>query len=112
MAEDPAYLDSFEEPEPTPIGADEYREATGESLERTLDLGTWQDTPDFQQIYDRLSAEVAEAVAQERRTQNVVREIIFPKLASQPGAPEAAGVYQATAAQIEQKHRGILLNGK
>jgi len=48
MAEDPAYLDSFEErAEPTPVGADEYREATGESLERTLDLETWQDTPDF-----------------------------------------------------------------
>lgn len=113
MAEDPAYLDSLEESaDPTPVRADDYREATGESLERTLDLETWQDTPDFQQIYDRMSEEVAEAVLQEKMTRNVVREVIFPKLASQPGAPESAGVYQATPAQIEQKHRGILLNGK
>jgi len=113
MAEDPAYSELFDdEPRATPVAADEYREATGETLERTLDLATWQDTPDFQQIYDRMSAEVAEAVEQEKRARNVVRDVIFPKLGSQPGAPESAGVYQATPAQIEQKHRGVLLNGK
>jgi hypothetical protein len=95
-----------------PVAPDEFKEAYGEPLARTLDLTTWQDAPDFKAIYERMSSEVAEAVEQERRTRNVVREKFFPQLSKQLGAPEAAGVYQATPAQIEQKHRGILLNGK
>jgi hypothetical protein len=95
-----------------PVAPDEFEDAYGESLAQTLDLTTWQDTPNFQQMYERMTAEVAEAIEQERRTRNFVRERIFPQLAEQPGAPDKAGVYQAMPSQIEQKHRGILLNGK
>jgi hypothetical protein len=97
---------------PTPVAPDEFREHYGEPLGRTLDLDTWQDTPDFQQMYDRMTAEVAEAIEQEHRARNFVRDELFPRLPSQVGAPESAGVYQALPPQIEQKHRGILLNGK
>ena len=44
------------------VAADEFEDAYGEPLKRTLDLNTWQDAPDFQQMYERMSAEVAEAV--------------------------------------------------
>lgn len=97
---------------PSPVAPDEFKEHYGEPLERTLDLDTWQDTPDFQQMYDRMTAEVAEAIEQEHRARNFVRDELFPRLPAQVGAPASAGVYQALPAQLEQKHRGILLNGK
>jgi len=60
-----------------------------------------------------MSDEVAEAVAQEKRTRNVVRDGDLPeaRLAARP-LPSRQVSYQATPVQIEQKHRGILLNGK
>jgi hypothetical protein len=104
--------DEAQQAESRPVAPDEFKEAYGESLARTLDLTTWQDAPDFKAIYERMSAEVEEAVEQEQRTRAVIREKFFPQLARQANAPSDAGVYQATPAQIEQKHRGILLNGK
>jgi hypothetical protein len=95
-----------------PVTPDEFEDAYGEPLKRTLDLDTWQDAPDFQRMYERMSAEVAEAIEQEGRTRNFVREEVFPRLPAQIAAPESAGVYQAMPPQIEQKHRGVLLNGK
>jgi hypothetical protein len=97
---------------PPPVAPDEFEGAYGEPLRRTLDLDTWQDAPDFQQMYERMSAEVADAIEQEHRTRNFVRDEIFPRLPTQTGAPDSAGVYQAVPRQIEQKHRGVLLNGK
>jgi hypothetical protein len=112
MTEQPDIVPEPELPEDAPVTPDEFEDAYGEPLNRTLDLDTWQDAPDFQQIYERMSSEVAEALQQERLTRNFVRDELFPRIPDQPGAPDTAGVYQATPTQVEQKHRGILLNGK
>lgn len=95
--------------EQEPVGADEFEASFGEPLSATLDLSTWQDQPDHSAIYERLTAEVAEAVERERRVDDFVRRRVFAAL-RRNGTPEA-GVYQATVADLETAHRAVLFNG-
>src|SRR5450756_97923 len=62
------------------VGDDDFKAATGESIERTLDLSTWHAGVDLGALYQRLEAEVGPALEQERRVQNVVRSDVFPLL--------------------------------
>jgi len=93
------------------ITSDEYEEAHGETLARTLDLDTWQRGGDLDQVYARLEREVAEAVTKEGEHQQRVREIIFPLLRTRPGAPPGAGVYRCSLDRLEDVHRKVLFNG-
>jgi hypothetical protein len=94
------------------IADDDFKEATGESIERTLDLTTWQAGVDLGALYQRLEAEVGPALEQERRVQGVVRSEIFPLLRQAPDAPTEAGVHQAKAADLEDVHRKVLFSGQ
>jgi hypothetical protein len=94
------------------VADDVYKAATGESIERTLDLTTWQTGVDLGALYQRLEAEVGPALEQERRVQNVVRSEIFPLLRQAPDAPTEAGVHQAKAADLEDVHRKVLFSGQ
>ena len=94
------------------VANDDYKAATGESIERTLDLTTWQTGVDLGALYQRLEAEVGPALEQERRVQNVVRSEIFPLLRQAPDAPTEAGVHQAKAADLEDVHRKVLFSGQ
>ncbi len=94
------------------IADDDFKEATGESIERTLDLTTWQGGVDLGALYQRLEAEVGPALEQERRVQGVVRSEIFPLLRQAPDAPTEAGVHQAKAADLEEVHRKVLFSGQ
>lgn len=99
------------------VGADEYKKAFGESIAETLNLDSWQDRPDYVRIYQRMATEVADAVEQERRTRNYVREKVFDQLRIRQRAPRNSGgrveggVYQATPEQLAKAHRGVLFNG-
>lgn len=94
------------------VGDDEFKAATGESIERTLDLSTWHAGVDLGALYQRLEAEVGPALEQERRVQNVVRSDVFPLLRTAPGAPAEAGVHQAVPADLEEVHRKVLFSGQ
>lgn len=94
------------------VGDDEFKAATGESIERTLDLRTWHTGVDLGALYQRLEAEVGPALEQERRVQNVVRSEIFPLLRTAPDAPAEAGVHQAAPADVEEVHRKVLFSGE
>jgi hypothetical protein len=94
------------------IADDDFTAATGESIERTLDLATWQAGVDLGALYRRLEAEVGPALEQERRVQRVVRSEIFPLLRQAPNAPAEAGVHQAKAADLEDVHRKVLFSGQ
>lgn len=94
------------------VGDDEFKAATGESIERTLDLSTWQAGVDLGALYQRLEAEVGPALEQERRVQNVVRADVFPLLREAPDAPTEAGVHQAKPADLEEVHRKVLFSGQ
>ena len=110
-----------DDPQPTPpagelplVGPEEFRTATGEPIQRVLDLDTWYPGEDLAALYGRLEQVVAEAVRQEDRVRAAVRARIFPRLRALAGTatvPSTAGVYQATVADIERVHRGLLLNG-
>ena len=94
------------------VGDDEFKAATGESIERTLDLSTWRAGVDLGALYRRLEAEVGPALEQERRVQNIVRRDIFPLLCEAPDAPREAGVHQAEPADLEEVHRKVLFSGQ
>ncbi|MCM8748473.1 hypothetical protein NET02_04885 [Thermomicrobiaceae bacterium CFH 74404] len=89
----------------------DFTGAFGEDLQRTLDVDTWSSGEDLALIYDRLAAEVREAVEREESLLRTIREEVFPRLATYPGAPRGAGVYEADLSVLERIHRGLLFNG-
>ncbi|MGK7933184.1 MAG: hypothetical protein AB4041_17375 [Microcystaceae cyanobacterium] len=97
--------------EDLPIESDEFQEAFGESLIQALDLNTWLPSEDLSYLYERLEKEVEEAVNQENRIRQRIRQEVFPRLGTRPSAPQNAGIYQATPEQIEQVHKKILFPG-
>jgi hypothetical protein len=90
----------------------DFETAYGEPFSRTLDIDTWTQGEDLGATYARIEEEVAAALAQESDRRAKVREVIFPWLKSAPDAPPNAGNYQATAAELERIHRGLLFNGQ
>lgn len=94
------------------VADDEFKAATGEPIERTLDLDTWQVGVDLGALYQRLETEVGPALDQERRIQNVVRADVFPLLREAADAPAEAGVHRAKPADLEEVHRKVLFSGQ
>lgn len=92
--------------------ADEFSSHFGESLDRALDLSTWDRGENLANLYGRLESEVAAAVKQENLVRERVREVVFPRIASREGAPNGAGVFESSVEQIEKVHRGLLFNGQ
>jgi hypothetical protein len=80
-------------------------------LDTTLNLDTWSSRDDLLELYDKLSAEVSEAVRQEGDIRKQIRNVVFPALSTRPDAIPEAGVYQAQPSQIEHVHTGLLFNG-
>ncbi len=90
---------------------DEFQAAFGESINRTLDINTWDEGEDLAAMYEALQQEVALAVEQEGRVRERVRSELFPVVFRHPGAPACAGHYQVDLPTIERIHRGLLFNG-
>ncbi len=90
---------------------DEFQAAFGESINRTLDINTWNAGEDLAAMYETLQQEVALAVEQEGRVRERVRAELFPLVFQNPTAPACAGHYQVDVATIERIHRGLLFNG-
>lgn len=88
-----------------------FRAAFGESLSRVLDLSTWQAGDDLGQILGQLRQEVREAVVDEGSLLQVIRSHVFPRIVERQHNVPGAGVFSVTPAQLEQVHRGLLLNG-
>src|SRR5437773_6853354 len=82
--------------EPPALTVSDYELAHGEKLATTLDLDTWKPGADLVQMYERLASEIQEAVRQETLMQYQIRQEIFPRLKSRPGAPAQAGVYRVS----------------
>lgn len=94
------------------VADDEFKAATGESIEHTLDLNSWQVGVDLRALYQRLESEVGPALEQERRVQEVVRREVFPLLRQADDAPTEAGVHRARPADLEEVHRKVLFSGQ
>ncbi len=93
------------------VSTDEYSAAFGEKLSETLDLETWQPGADLVEMYARLESEITDALKEESKYQKDIREKIFPKLRTRPGAPPSAGVYRVGIDRLETVHKQILFNG-
>ncbi len=92
---------------------DEFTSTFGEPIEHILDLNTWQDGHNLAQLYDALNQAVADSIEQEKRTQNPIRNEVFPRLRNGTDrmAPKNAGLYRVTPEEIAEVHRGLLFNG-
>src|SRR5262252_5855900 len=71
----------------------DFQAAHGESLADTLDLSTWHLGADLAEMYARLEREVEQAVRKESEYERLIRDSLFPRLRSRPGAPPGAGVW-------------------
>lgn len=94
------------------VSPEEFRESFGEDLHQTLDLDTWMAGEDLAKAYERIAAEVRDAVAQEDTLCKYIRAEMFPRLGNYPGAPQGAGVYQAREANLQRIHRDLLFSGR
>ncbi len=100
---------------PEDVRTDEFEVAFGEPFSEVLNLNTWDPGEDLASAYGRLEEEIHQAVEQEHRTRDRVREVVFPQISQRPGAPPNAGVYGGEAnhliEHIERVHSGLLFNG-
>jgi len=94
-----------------PENLPEFEEAYGESFHHTLDLNTWIMGEDLAEMYGRLEQEIADAVAMEDSYSHTIRNEVFSKIKTSPGAPPNAGVFQAKREDLEKIHTGLLFNG-
>lgn len=85
--------------------------AFGEPIEQILDPASWSTEADLGALYQRLDAEIAEAVRLEQHVLPRVRDNILPLLRTRKSAPRGAGVYQVGRSQLERVHRGLLFTG-
>ncbi len=108
---DPIPPNEPESPEMPEVTPEEFSSGFGERLSETLDLDTWSAGEDLGEVYARITAEVRDAVEQEEEVRKAIRRVVFPALASHPGAPKGAGVYKAEVEDLERIHRGLLFNG-
>lgn len=104
-------LDPAVEASGAAVDAGAFTAAFGESLQATLDLDTWQPGESLPALYERLAAEVADAVAQEDRVREQFRAVVFPRLADRQGAPRGAGHFPVTTDELATVHHGLLFNG-
>lgn len=96
---------------PEIIEVREFEVNFGESLDRALDLETWDDGSDLNAIFEKLDTEVSQALVQEEELRKQVRKKVFPQISARPNAPPGAGVYKATIKQLKDTQINVLFNG-
>lgn len=95
----------------TLVPPDQYQAMTGESLLRTLDIGTWQTGVRAITAFERLEREMEEAERLSSDLRRAIRENIFGLIKSE-AAPSEAGVYRASATDIKEAQLNVLFNGQ
>jgi hypothetical protein len=96
---------------PPGIAPEDYREGFGENLTETLNVENWRAGRNLGEEYQRIEAEVRQAVAWETDLQRRVRDEVHPRLAWGDGAPKGAGRHNVSVEEIAAVHRGLLFNG-
>lgn len=87
-----------------------FRSSFDEDLSQVLDLDTWLPR-DLSWEYDRIEAEVREAILEENDLQHRVREQIFPLLRDQQRGLPGGGVFAADRDLLAHVHRRLLFSG-
>jgi len=97
--------------EAPPVGTDEFERAYGEKLEHAVDPDTWAPGENLADISERLYRMVEDAVRNEDVARAQVRDRVFERLITRPGAPKHAGAYQMKPEWVERVQLGLLFNG-
>lgn len=92
--------------------SESFEQSFGERLEHALDLKTWTRGEDWIANLAQLEQELAEAHAQQTGTHQLIRDFIFPQLATKPYAPRNAGVYEADRKTLERIYKVLLFCGQ
>jgi hypothetical protein len=95
---------------PEEVSAEDFEASYGESLERTLNLETWERGENLDRMFERLDQEISEALEREDALYKQIRKVVFPQITSRPNAPPGAGVFHATAGQLKTVQQQILFN--
>src|SRR5579884_3504944 len=103
----------FRPPTEDELPPEEFEAEFGERLRDVLDLDTWKAGADLEELYGRLESEIADAVAQEDRQRETIREQVLTQITDsrRSQAPPLAGVWQLNVEEIERVHRGTLFPG-
>ncbi|HEV2747180.1 MAG TPA: hypothetical protein VGW34_07770 [Allosphingosinicella sp.] len=88
-----------------------YEEATGERLEQTLDIDTWDPAQRIAEQWDRLHREIVEAQVCEMENRRGIRDEVLPLLARRDGAPPYAGVHEIELDQLRLVQQQLLFSG-
>ena len=88
-----------------------YQDATGERLEQTLDLDSWDPAHRMAERFDRLQSEIIEAQVREMETRRDIREQVFPALAGMERAPANAGIHEVELADLREVQKALLFSG-
>jgi hypothetical protein len=95
---------------PSPRGRS-YHDLTGESIEETLNLASWDPADRLAAQFDRINREIEAAVARETESQAAIRDVVFPLLASREGAPPNAGVHRVSLNDLRVVQKSLLFSG-
>ncbi|MEN0072542.1 MAG: hypothetical protein AAGC63_16305 [Propionicimonas sp.] len=88
-----------------------YEDATGERIEDTLDIDSWDPAQRIAEQFDRLQAEIVDAQVREMETRRNIREHAFPLIASREGAPSDAGVHEIELLDLRRVQQFVLFSG-
>jgi len=84
---------------------------TGESIEETLNLATWDPADRLAEQFSRIEREIESALVREMDSRVAIREKIFPLLQSRADAPLNAGVHQVSLDELRMIQRSLLFSG-
>jgi hypothetical protein len=90
-----------------------FESAFDQEVDATLDLATWSAGPDLEALYTRLASEVHEAIRQQKRVHDSLRNEIIPALADYVPDEDRRFVRHGRVGvrQIERTHRRLLFPG-
>ena len=88
-----------------------YRDLTGESIEETLDLSSWDPADRLAEQFDRIKHEINVALARETDSRRAIRDDVFPLLKSRADAPPNAGVHAVSLDELRSVQRSLLFSG-
>lgn len=88
-----------------------YEDATGERIEETLNIESWDPAHKMAEQFDRLQTEIVDAQVREMESRREIREQAFPLIAARNGAPPSAGVHEIELDKLRLVQQQVLFSG-
>ena len=88
-----------------------YRNLTGESIEETLNLASWDPADRLAEQFGRIEREIELAIAREMDSRLAIRDKVFPLLRSRTDAPMYAGVHGVSINELRTIQKSLLFSG-